>query len=159
MVVYNLIWFLFFIILFNDLNVLQIPILTVTKSRPKALNLISIYGMIFYVIIPLLFEGFVTRNSMSLSKQESEFLASFSAKGKTIFTFQDALEFWKTTDAATNSLGRLVKKRWLFRLENGLYMIIPLELGSPIVVPTIVFWKLQINFPGLLPKEKYKLRN
>lgn len=126
---YNLIWFLFFIILFNDLNVLQIPILTVTKSTPTALNLISIYGMIFYVIIPLLFEGFVTRNSMSLSKQESEFLASFSAKGKTIFTFQDALEFWKTTDAATNSLGRLVKKRWLFRLENGLYMIIPLEAG------------------------------
>ena len=66
---------------------------------------------------------------MSLSKQESEFLATLSVKGKNIFTFQEALGFWETPEAATNSLGRLVRKRWLFRLENGLYMIIPLEAG------------------------------
>lgn len=88
-----------------------------------------ICGMIFFVTIPLYIEGYITRSSMSLSKQESDFLTTFSAKGKTIFTFQDALEFWESTDAATNSLGRLVRKRWLLRLENGLYMIIPLEAG------------------------------
>ena len=52
---------------------------------------------------------------MSLSKQESEFLATLSVKGKNIFTFQEALGFWETPEAATNSLGRLVRKRWLFR--------------------------------------------
>jgi len=48
---------------------------------------------------------------------------------KTIFAFPDALEFWVSPDATMNALGRLVKNRWLFRLENGLYMIIPLEAG------------------------------
>lgn len=85
--------------------------------------------MIVCVTKPLDMQGFVTRNIMSLSKQESELLATISAQGKTIFTFSDALEFLGSPDAAMNALGRLVRNRWLFRLENGLYMIIPLEAG------------------------------
>lgn len=66
---------------------------------------------------------------MSLSKQETEFLTSFSASGKRIFTYQQAVDYWQSNVAATNSLGRLVRKGWLQRLERGLYMIIPLEAG------------------------------
>jgi predicted transcriptional regulator of viral defense system len=93
------------------------------------MDILWICGMIFHVTKPSNTNGFVTWNGMSLSKQESEFLALLSAQGRSIFTFQDAHKFWGTPEAATNSLGRLVRKRWLFRLENGLYMIIPLEAG------------------------------
>jgi len=66
---------------------------------------------------------------MSLSKQETDFLTTFSASGKRIFTYQQAVEYWQSKVAATNTLGRLVRKGWLQRLERGLYMIIPLEAG------------------------------
>ena len=66
---------------------------------------------------------------MSLSKQETLFLTTFSANGKRIFTYQQAVEYWKSTIAATNTLGRLVRKGWLQHLDRGLYMIIPLEAG------------------------------
>ena len=66
---------------------------------------------------------------MSLSKQETEFLTTFSAAGKQVFTFTQAAGYWQSAAAATNSLGRLVRKGWLQRLERGLYLIIPLEAG------------------------------
>lgn len=66
---------------------------------------------------------------MSLSKQETDFLTTFSASRKRIFTYQQAVEYWQSKVAATNTLGRLVRKGWLQRLERGLYMIIPLEAG------------------------------
>jgi predicted transcriptional regulator of viral defense system len=66
---------------------------------------------------------------MSLSKQETEFLTTFSASGKRIFTYKQATDYWQSKVAATNTLGRLVRKGWLQRLDRGLYMIIPLEAG------------------------------
>lgn len=66
---------------------------------------------------------------MSLSKKETEFLTTFSASGKRVFTYQQVADFWQSKVAATNTLGRLVRKGWLQRLERGLYMIIPLEAG------------------------------
>jgi len=66
---------------------------------------------------------------MSLSKQETRFLTTFSASGKRVFTYQQAADYWQSKAAATNTLGRLVRKGWLLRLERGLYMIIPLEAG------------------------------
>lgn len=66
---------------------------------------------------------------MSLSKQETEFLTTFSASGMRVFTYQQAADYWQSKVAATNTLGRLVQKGWLQRLERGLYMIIPLEAG------------------------------
>ena len=64
---------------------------------------------------------------MTLSKQEAEFLTTFSASGKRVFTHQQATDYWQSKVAATNTLGRLVRKGWLQRLERGLYMIISLE--------------------------------
>lgn len=129
MPVYNLTLFLLFLsVLFQNFEVISNAMLSGLHIAP-ATNHVPIHGMIVCVTNPLDMQGIVTRNNMSLSKSESEFLATFSSQGKTIFTFSDALEFWKTSDATTNALGRLVRNRWLFRLENGLYMIIPLEAG------------------------------
>ncbi len=66
---------------------------------------------------------------MSLSTREAEFLTTFSAAGKQVFTYQQAADYWQSTVAATNTLGRLVRKGWLQRLQRGLYLIIPLEAG------------------------------
>ncbi len=129
MPVYNLILFLLFLsVLVQFFEVFSNAILPGLHITPET-NYVPIHGMIVCVTNPLDMQGIVTRNNMSLSKQESEFLATISAKGKTIFAFPDALEFWVSPDATMNVLGRLVKNRWLFRLENGLYMIIPLEAG------------------------------
>jgi predicted transcriptional regulator of viral defense system len=86
-------------------------------------------SIIFYSNETSEFEGCVTENIMSLSKQETEFLTTFSASGQQVFTFKQAAGYWQSAVAATNSLGRLVRKGWLQRLERGLYLIIPLEAG------------------------------
>lgn len=85
--------------------------------------------IIFCVTITSNSEGCVTQNIMSLSKQETDFLTTFSSSGKRLFTYQQAVDYWESKVAATNNLGRLVRKGWLQRLERGLYMIIPLEAG------------------------------
>ena len=66
---------------------------------------------------------------MTLSNEEAKFLATFSAAGKGVFSYQDAVEYFQSKETATNRLGRLFRKGWLQRLENGLYLIIPLEAG------------------------------
>ena len=66
---------------------------------------------------------------MTLSNEEAKFLATFSAAGKGVFSYQDAVEYFQSKETATNRLGRLFRKGWLRRLENGLYLIIPLEAG------------------------------
>lgn len=95
MVIHVLIWFLILTsLLLHKLSALQTPLLS--EGPEATMGQAESCDMILYVTIPSLSQGFVTRNSMSLSKQETEFLSTFSAKGKTIFTFQEALEFWKT---------------------------------------------------------------
>jgi len=66
---------------------------------------------------------------MSLSKQEAEFLTTFSASGKRVFTYQQATDYMHSKVAATNTLGRLVRKGGLQRRERGVYMSSPLEAG------------------------------
>ena len=66
---------------------------------------------------------------MSLSQQETNFLTHFSASGKPMITSEEAEAFLHSRVAAVNTLGRLARKGWLQRLENGLYLIIPLEAG------------------------------
>jgi len=51
-------------------------------------------------------------------------------QGKTIFEFADAVRFWGSRHYAKIAIHRLVKKRWLTRLERGKYLIIPLEAGE-----------------------------
>lgn len=85
--------------------------------------------IIFHVTETSYSDVYITQSIMSLSKQETKFLTTFSASGMRVFTYQQAVEYWQSRVAATNTLGRLVRKGWLQRLGRGLYMIIPLEAG------------------------------
>lgn len=66
---------------------------------------------------------------MSLSQQETNFLTHFAATGSRLIHFAEAEEYLHSRVAAVNTLGRLAHKGWLQRLDQGLYLIIPLEAG------------------------------
>ena len=85
--------------------------------------------IIFVVIIVANIETRMTRNIMSLSEQETRFLTTFSASGKKIIQFNQAVEYFGSRATAKNTMARLARKNWLQRLDRGLYLIIPLEAG------------------------------
>ncbi|MEA3308470.1 MAG: type IV toxin-antitoxin system AbiEi family antitoxin domain-containing protein [Chloroflexota bacterium] len=64
-----------------------------------------------------------------LGPKATEFLATFAAQGKLVFTTAQARTFWGAPTYTTNVLGRLEKGGWLHRLQRGVYLIIPLEAG------------------------------
>lgn len=66
---------------------------------------------------------------ISLSNAEASFLATLAAAGRNIFTIQDAYDVLGKGRPARDSLERLVHKGWLQRIEQGTYLIIPLEAG------------------------------
>lgn len=71
----------------------------------------------------------MTRNIRELSAQEAEFLSRLAGDGQTIFSIEEARRFWGEAAYTAKMLSQLVRKRWLQRLERGVYMIIPLEAG------------------------------
>ena len=116
---------------------------------------------------------------MSLSEQETKFLTTFSASGKKIIQFDQAVEHFGSRVTAKNTLARLTRKKWLQRLDRGVYLIIPLEagpertwsenafvIGSNLVKPGAVaywsalrFWNLteqlpQVQFIQTLKRKK-----
>ena len=72
---------------------------------------------------------FVAQNIRELGAQEAEFLSRLAAAGNTIFSVDQATEFWGSAQHAATVMSRLVRKGWLQRLERGTYMVIPLEAG------------------------------
>ena len=71
----------------------------------------------------------ITRKS--LSKKESILLSRLSAKQKNIITIKDIEKELETTNQNARKIAsRLNKKGWLDRLENGKYLIIPLDAGE-----------------------------
>lgn len=72
---------------------------------------------------------YVTQTITGLDTKEAEFLATFAAESKSIFTTAQAQEFWGEPMYTSNVLGRLEKGGWLYRLERGVYVIVPLEAG------------------------------
>lgn len=78
---------------------------------------------------------------MNLSVQESDLLSRLAAKGKSIFSTDEAEEVWQGSTSIHVVLHRLEKKGWLQRLDRGVYLLIPLEAGpdrfwseSPLVI-------------------------
>lgn len=71
----------------------------------------------------------MTQNITGLGAKAAEFLITFSAQGKSIFSVKDARSFWGNPAYTTNMLNHLESKGWLRRLERGTYMILPLEAG------------------------------
>jgi predicted transcriptional regulator of viral defense system len=71
----------------------------------------------------------VTQNIRELNAQEAEFLSRQAAEGRTIFSTEEARDFWGDAAYTAKMLSQLARKRWLQRLERSVYMIIPLEAG------------------------------
>ncbi len=53
-----------------------------------------------------------------------------AAQSSTIFTSDEAGEFWGDTKETGDALGRLEQGGWLHRLQRGVYLIIPFEAGA-----------------------------
>ncbi len=64
-----------------------------------------------------------------LSPKEAEFLATWASQGKKILTSSDAREFWGSPSVTDQALHQLERRGWLYRLEPGVYLLLPLEAG------------------------------
>jgi len=96
----------------------------------------------------------MTQTITGLEPKAAKFLITFAAQSRCIFTIEQAQEFWGNPAYTTNVLQHLEKGGWLYRLERGTYMIIPLEAGPErlwsenalVIVPylikpaTIAYW-------------------
>lgn len=69
------------------------------------------------------------RNIISLSDAEASFLTTLAARGKEVFTTEDAYEELGEARSTRDLLDRLVEKGWLERIKKGKYLIVPLEAG------------------------------
>ena len=68
--------------------------------------------------------------SRELGNAESRFLAALASSDRSIFTTGDARQVSGTSSSATDSLiSGLLKKKWLIRLNRGVYLIVPLSAG------------------------------
>lgn len=73
----------------------------------------------------------VKDHSRELGNDEARLLAALSSRDKAIFTTEDARQTSGTSVSATNSLiSGLLKKKWLIRLNRGVYLIVPLSAGE-----------------------------
>lgn len=69
--------------------------------------------------------------SKALGEVEARLLASLASQNKLIFTIQEAQAVTSSSLPAVHSLvSGLVKKKWLIRLVQGKYLIVPLEAGE-----------------------------
>lgn len=67
----------------------------------------------------------------TLGETEARLLATLASQDKTIFTTEDARQVTDSTVAAVDLLiSKLLKKRWLIRLNRGVYLIVPLSAGE-----------------------------
>ncbi len=76
-------------------------------------------------------DDFMRKYSKALGEVEARLLASLASQNKLIFTVKDAQAVTGSPLPAVHSLvSGLVKKKWLIRLVQGKYLIIPLEAGE-----------------------------
>ena len=99
----------------------------------------------------------------TLSPTEARLLNELAAAGKTIFATEDARAIMNGQGERVNKLlYRLTQKRWLFRLEKGKYLILPLEAGmeglytvhefliaAHLVKPHAIAYASALSFHGL----------
>lgn len=69
-------------------------------------------------------------NRSGLGKKSSLLLSALAEQNKAIFTVDDAVVIMgEKRSSITKLLHDLMKKKWLFRLSRGTYLILPLEAG------------------------------
>ena len=73
----------------------------------------------------------MTRLSKTLGQTEAKFLADLASQDKQVFTTEDARIVAGTSEHAVDLLiAKLLKKKWLIRLNRGVYLIVPLSAGE-----------------------------
>ncbi len=76
-------------------------------------------------------DAYMTRFSKTLGETEARFLADLASQDKTIFITEDARRVsGKPITAVDLLIAKLVKKKWLIRLNRGVYLIVPLSAGE-----------------------------
>ncbi|MHB1361829.1 MAG: type IV toxin-antitoxin system AbiEi family antitoxin domain-containing protein [Thermoleophilia bacterium] len=76
-------------------------------------------------------DDYMNEYSKALGEVEARLLASLAYQNKIIFTIQEAQAVTGSPLPAVHSLvSGLVKKKWLIRLVQGKYLIVPLEAGE-----------------------------
>lgn len=71
-----------------------------------------------------------TDERLGLGKKSSRLLSELAESNKSIFTVDDAVKILKgKKSSVTKLLHDLTRKKWLFRLSRGKYLILPLEAG------------------------------
>ncbi|MHB1324134.1 MAG: type IV toxin-antitoxin system AbiEi family antitoxin domain-containing protein [Coriobacteriia bacterium] len=69
--------------------------------------------------------------SRTLGKTEAKFLADLASADKTIFTTDDARRVTGSSTSAVDLLiARLIRKKWLIRLNRGTYLLVPFSAGE-----------------------------
>ncbi|MBT9159711.1 MAG: type IV toxin-antitoxin system AbiEi family antitoxin domain-containing protein [Dehalococcoidia bacterium] len=72
----------------------------------------------------------MAQNIRTLGDTGSNLLTELTRQGKRLFTFDDAAKIYGTSNSGLHGLlSRLVKRRWLQRMERGKYLILPFEAG------------------------------
>lgn len=72
----------------------------------------------------------MAQNIRTLGDTGSNLLTELTRQGKRLFAFNDAAKIYGTSNSGLHRLlSRLVKRRWLQRMERGKYLILPFEAG------------------------------
>jgi predicted transcriptional regulator of viral defense system len=72
----------------------------------------------------------MTNNVRTLGKAGSDMLTEITRQGKRIFTYEDAVKAYGSSNRRLRELlSTLVKRGWLQRIEKGKYLILPFEAG------------------------------
>ena len=104
----------------------------------------------------------MTDNSRTLGKAGSDLLTGIIRQGKRIFTYEDAVKVFGSSNRRLRELlSRLVKRGWLQRLEKGKYLILPFEAGherewtehefviaSCLIEPYYIGFRTALNYYG-----------
>ncbi len=103
------------------------------------------------------------KNRLGLGKKSSWLLSELAENNKNIFTVDDVVNILKDKKpSVTKLLHDLTRKKWLFRLSKGTYLIFPLDAGvkpefteheliiaSHLIFPYYVSYWSALNYYGL----------
>jgi predicted transcriptional regulator of viral defense system len=98
----------------------------------------------------------------TLGKAGSDLLTEITRQGKRIFTYEDAVKVYGSSNRRLRELlSTLVKRGWLQRIEKGKYLILPFEAGrerewtehefiiaSYLIEPYYVGYRSALNYYG-----------
>src|SRR4030042_384753 len=104
----------------------------------------------------------MTNNIRTLGKAGSDLLTGITRQGKRIFTYEDAVKVYGSSNRRLwELLSTLVKRGWLQRIEKGKYLILPFEAGrerewtehefiiaSYLIEPYYIGYRRALNYYG-----------